>query len=202
MDEGERKGVVYAFDQAPGQLHRGRVVLGKRRTTRRNHAMRSLAFVTVGAAVLAAAVFAFGANAGPPWGPETPPFNLEVILRDVTGGHGFGHVKFRQPNDGDKIVYLDTWVRDLAPSHSYLLQRAVDTNLDGNCSGAAWLTLGKGLVPQAITTDDRGTGRENLFRDLAALPTGSQFDIHFRVIDTATLAPVLQSGCYRFTVSL
>jgi hypothetical protein len=93
-------------------------------------------------------------------------------------------------------------VRDLAPSHSYLLQRAVDTNLDGNCTGAAWLTLGKGLVPQAITTDDRGTGRENLFRDLAALPTSSQFDIHFRVIDTATLAPVLQSGCYRFTVSL
>jgi hypothetical protein len=167
-----------------------------------NHPVRSFAFVTVGVAALAASVFAFGAKAGPPWGPETPPFNLEVILRDVAGGPGFGHVKFRQPNDADKIVFLDTWVRDLAPNHSYQLQRAVDTVLDGNCTSTAWLTLGKGLVPQAITTDARGTGREDLFRNLAALPTGSQFDIHFRVIDAVTLAPVLQSDCYRFTVSL
>jgi hypothetical protein len=165
------------------------------------NAARSFPFVTVFAAA-AAALFAFGAKAEPSWGPETPPFNVEVILRDVSGGQGFGHVKFRQPNDADKIVYLDTWVRDLAPNHSYLLQRAVDTVLDGNCTSTAWLTLGKGLVPQAITTDDRGIGREDLFRDLAAVPTGSQFDIHFRVIDAVTSAPVLQSDCYRFTVSL
>jgi hypothetical protein len=167
-----------------------------------NRALRSFAVVTVGVAASAAPVFAFRANAEPSWGPEAPPFNLEVILRDVTGGRGFGHVKFRQPNDADKIVFLDTWVRDLAPNHRYLLQRAVDTILDGNCTSTAWLTLGKGLVPQAITTDDRGTGREDLFRDLAAVPTGSQFDIHFRVIDAVTFAPVLQSDCYRFTVSL
>ena len=164
-------------------------------------AARSFAFVTLVAA-LAASLFAFGAKAGRPWGPETPPFNLEVILRDVTGGQGFGHVEFRQPNDDTKIVFLDTWVRDLAPNHNYLLQRAVDTALDGNCTGTAWLTLGKGLVPQAITTDDRGTGREALFRDLAALPAGAQFDIHFRVIDAVTSARVLRSDCYRFTVSL
>ena len=47
------------------------------------------------------------------WGPETPPFNDEIILRDVTGAGGFGHVAFRQPKDADRIVYLDTWVRDL-----------------------------------------------------------------------------------------
>jgi hypothetical protein len=164
--------------------------------------MRSFAFVALGVAAMAAAVFAFRASAGPPWGPETPPFNLEVILRDVTGGPGFGHVKFRQPNDADKIVYLDTWVRDLAPNHSYLLQRAVDTTPDDNCTSAAWLTLGKGLVPQAITTDDRGTGREDLFRNLAAVATGTPFDIHFQVVDAMTLAPVLQSVCYQFTVSL
>jgi hypothetical protein len=140
--------------------------------------------------------------AGPPWGPETPPFNVEVILRDVSGGSGFGHVNFRQPNDADKIIYLDTWVRDLAPNHDYQLQRAVDTTLDGNCPPpAAWLTLGMGLTPQAITTDDRGTGRELLFRNVAAIPTGTQFDIHFQVIDATTGAPVLASGCYRFTVS-
>jgi hypothetical protein len=182
-------------------LRRGRVILGKRRTTRRNRFLRSFALVTVGVTGLATA-FPFGANAEPPWGPETPPFNLEVILRDISGGQGFGHVKFRQPNDADKIVYLDTWVRNLAANHSYLLERAVDTNLDGSCTSTAWLTLGEGLTPLAITTDDRGTGREDLFRDLAAVPTGTQFDIHFRVIDAVTLAPVLQSDCYRFTVSL
>jgi hypothetical protein len=58
------------------------------------------------------------------------------------------------------------------------------------------------LVREAreIATDDRGTGRADLFRSVAALPTGSQFDIHFQVIDAMTSAPVLQSGCYRYTV--
>jgi hypothetical protein len=31
---------------------------------------------------------------------------------------------------------------------------------------------------------------------------GSQFDIHSRVIDQATSAVVLESGCYTFTISL
>ena len=158
--------------------------------------VRSLAAVTLGIAALAAAFFASGAKAG----PETPPFNLEVILRDVGGGKGFGHVKFRQPNDGEKIVHLGTWVRDLAPNHSYTLQRAVDTSLDGECTSTAWLTLGKGNVSQAITTDGRGTGREDLFRSLAAAPTDSRFDIHFQLIDATSSAPVLRSDCYRFTV--
>src|SRR3954468_6957758 len=82
------------------------------------------------------------------WGPETPHFNLEVVLR----GDGFGLVKFRQPNDADKIVYLDTWVRDLAPNRSYYLERATDTTVDDNCTGTTWLRLGRGTVSQAITT--------------------------------------------------
>jgi len=120
----------------------------------------------------------------------------------VLRGDGFGLVKFRQPNDADKIVYLDTWVRDLAPNTSYLLQRAVDTNVDDDCTSTGWLTLGKGLQAQAITTDETGTGREQLFRNLAAFPVGSRFDIHFRVIDAATGAVVLTSGCYQYTISL
>ena len=98
-------------------------------------------------------------------------------------------------------MLLDTWVRDLAPNHSYRLQRAVDPILDGDCTSIAWLTLGSGLEAREIATDDRGTGRADLFRSVAALPTGSQFDIHFQVIDAMTSAPVLQSGCYRYTVS-
>jgi hypothetical protein len=56
-------------------------------------------------------------------------------------------------------------------------------------------------VPQAITTDDTGTGREELFRNLSTLPLGATFDIHFRVIDATTSAVVLESACYQYTVS-
>jgi hypothetical protein len=134
------------------------------------------------------------------WGPETPPFNNEIILHDVTGNGGFGHVKFRQPNDADRIVYLDTWVRDLQPNTNYRLQRATDANINNDCTGTNWLTLGMGAVPQSITTDSRGTGRAALFRNLAAFPVGSTFDIHFRVIDAGG-AVVLESGCYQFVVT-
>jgi hypothetical protein len=132
------------------------------------------------------------------WGPETPNFNLEVVLR----GQGFGLVTFRQPNDAALIINLDTWVRDLTPNTSYQLQRAADTTIDGTCTSTAWLTLGKGLTPATIDTDERGTGRAELFRSVAAFPVGSAFDIHFQVVDAATGAVVLHSDCYRFTISL
>jgi hypothetical protein len=131
------------------------------------------------------------------WGPETPNFNLEVILR----GDGFGLVKFRQPNDDALIINLDTRVRGLEPNTAYVLQRAADTNLDGICSSTSWLTLGKGLVPQTITTDDRGSGEESLFRNVGALGVGATFDISFRVVKVATSAVVLTSDCYRYTIS-
>ena len=134
------------------------------------------------------------------WGPETPPFNNEIMLRDVTGNGGFGHVKFRQPNDADRIVYLDTWVRDLQPNTGYQLQRATDANVNDDCTGTNWLTLGMGAVPQSITTDSRGTGQAALFRNLAAFAVGSTFDIHFRVIDAGG-AVVLESSCYQFVVT-
>jgi hypothetical protein len=160
--------------------------------------VRSRLLVTASAvAVLAAGSLAVAAAAGPPWGPETPHFNLEVILRPSAGASGFGHVKFRQPNDADKIVYLGTWVRDLAPNHEYLLERAVDSPnvVDGNCTSSTWLTLG------TISTDDRGTGFAALSRNLPSA-AGTSFDIHFHVIDAGTRAAVLESACYQFTVSL
>jgi len=131
------------------------------------------------------------------WGPENPQFNLQVVLR----GQGFGLVKFRQPNDDELVIHLDTWVRDLSPNTSYQLQRAVDTNVDGNCTSTGWLTLGKGTTPQDIVTDGNGTDREDLFRSVAAFPVGAPFDIHFRVIEAATGAEVLASNCYQFRIS-
>jgi hypothetical protein len=161
------------------------------------------AVVALTTVAVVTAITARADSVGPPWGPATPNFNLEVILRPVPGGpdNGFGLVKFRQPKDAVKIVNLDVWVRDLAPNNSYNLQRATDSNVNDDCTGTNWLTLGQGTVPQAITTDATGTGRANLFRNLAAFPLGTQFDIHFRVIDTVTGAVVLESACYQFTVS-
>lgn len=141
-------------------------------------------------------------------------YNLNVILRGVTHNgdqredgdgdrnedHTLGHIKFRQDKDTPKIVSLDVWVRGLEPNHSYQLQRAVDTNLDGNCTGTAWLTLGKGLTPQSIVTDSKGMGQEDLWRDVSSVPSGSTFDIHFQVIDELTSAVVLTSDCYQYTV--
>jgi hypothetical protein len=132
-----------------------------------------------------------------------PNANLEVILRPVAGAPdgSFGLVKFRQPKDADKIVYLDVWVRDLAANRSYNLQRATDTTVNDECTGANWLTLGRGLDPQAITTDEKGTGRADLFRNLSTIPLGTKFDIQFRVIDAVTSAVILESACYQYTVS-
>jgi hypothetical protein len=157
--------------------------------------MRQALFTIALATVLAGAISAPSRVSA----EESPPFNLEAILRSGSGS-GFGLVRFRQPVDAAQIVYLDTWVRGLASDRSYLLQRAVDTTLDGACTSSGWLTLGRGLDPQAITTNDDGSGRAALWRSLAALQAGMRFDIHFRVIDAATLDPVLHSGCYRFTV--
>jgi hypothetical protein len=128
-----------------------------------------------------------------------PHFNLNVVLR---GEEGSGSIKFRQPKpDGTThMVNLDVKVRHLAPNTSYLLQRAVDVTLDGNCTSTAWLTLGKGLVPQSIMTNARGKGSEQLFRIFAAASVGSTFDIHFRVIRQDNSAVVLTSKCYRFTI--
>ena len=138
-----------------------------------------------------------GADAASP-NAEQPPFNLEVLLR----GDGFGLVKFRQEQDPTQsIVTLDTFVRDLAPNTSYSLQRAVDVALDGVCTNTSgWLTLGEGLTPQPIVTDNTGTARADLWRNLSAFAPGSAFDINFRVIENGTGAVVLQSECYRFVV--
>ena len=131
---------------------------------------------------------------------NNPTFNLEVILRGEDGR--LGHIKFRQDVDPSKIIVLDTWVRDLEPNHQYLLQRAVDAAnvVDGDCTSTGWLTLGKGLTPQSILTDDNGTGSEELWRDVSTAASGTAFDIHFRVVDATTMTVVLTSNCYQYVV--
>src|ERR1700736_3968403 len=125
----------------------------------------------------------------------TPPFDINVTLNSVVetkeiGSQASGFVKFRQNADTARIIDLDTWVTGLVPKHSYFLQRAVNPITDPDCTSTAWLTLGLGLVTQAIHTDANGDGHEDLFRDVTALARGTQFRIHFQIVDSATLTPV------------
>jgi hypothetical protein len=131
-----------------------------------------------------------------------PDRQLEAILGPTASepAEGFGLVKFRQPKDEQAVVYLDVWVRDLLPSHTYNVERAVDTTQDDACSGSNW----KMPVLGTITTDVTGTGRATLTRPLPPTAIGTHFDIHFRIVDLGVGpdAAVLQSGCYQFTGTL
>jgi hypothetical protein len=174
---------------------RGPATLERGRTRRRFTLLAVIAVLTV---VPAAAARADAVAHHP--GSER---NFVALLHPVSGGpaHAFGVVLFRQPHDAENFVFLDVWTLGLAPSHSYSLQRATDATVDGDCQGTNWLTLGRGVDPQVIETNEVGFGRANLFRDLGILPDGTRFDIQFRVIDSVTQGTVLVSSCHQFTVS-
>lgn len=132
-------------------------------------------------------------------------FDLDVTfhtenLKDQSN-KGFGFLKFRQDPDTARIITLDTYIFNLLPNHSYLLQRAANPFSDTTtCTNASWLTLGKGLVAQDIATDSKGDGHETLFRDVTGIARGTAFHIDFQIVDAATLAPALSSDCYEYIV--
>jgi hypothetical protein len=134
--------------------------------------------------------------------PTDQPYDLDVKL--FSAGKDFnasGFVKFRQDPDTARIIDLNTRVSGLSPDHAYQLQRAVNPIADSTaCSSTAWLTLGLGLSPMSIHTDAHGFGQADLWRAVTAIPRGTQFHIHFQVVDSLTLAPVLASDCYNYTV--
>ena len=153
---------------------------------------------TVFGVILVSAFFSCKKDSNPAIGP----YNLDVILQSQ--GKNFassGFIKFRQDAGVPLTITLDTWVINLEPNHSYLLQRAVNpiTDVTG-CSSTAWLTLGKGLQPQAIHTDGHGAGEADLFRNVPASVEATSYHIHFQVVDSASLTPVLMSGCYDYTI--
>jgi hypothetical protein len=112
-----------------------------------------------------------------------------------------GLIKFRQNPDTARIATLDTYVIHLEPNHSYLLQRAVNPIADTTgCSSTAWLTLGLGSQPLALHTNSAGDGHAEFWRALTAIARGTSFHIHFQIVDSITLAPVLISDCHDFTV--
>jgi len=123
---------------------------------------------------------------------------VPVDLKNMTYASGF--IKFRQDPDTNRIITLDTYIVNLLPNHDYLLQRAVNPITDAGCTSTSWLTLGLGLVAQSIHTDAKGNGHETLFRDITAIARGTEFRIHFQIIDATTLNPVLNSDCEQYTV--
>lgn len=133
--------------------------------------------------------------------PEKDPYNLDVVLSSTDKNIGSsGFIKFRQDPDTARIIELDTRVTRLDPNRSYLLQRAVNPVTDANCTSTTWLTLGKGLQAQAIHTNPGGNGSENLWRNVTSIARGTSFRIHFQVVDSISLVPVLTSECYTYTV--
>jgi hypothetical protein len=173
----------------------------ERATLRQGEAMRLVKLLAV-VAVLTV-LPATAARADTVAGHSGSGRNFVAVLRPVSGvpAHPFGVVLFRQPHDAEKVAFLDVWTLGLAPNHNYSLQRATDPIVDDECQGTNWLTLGRGLEPRAIETNALGFGRAHLFRDLATVPDGTQFDIQFRVIDSVTQNVVLMSSCHQYTVS-
>jgi len=163
--------------------------------------MRQFKLLAVFAALTRVLAAAAGADTvAHPSGSER---NFVALLRPVSGApaNALGLVLFRQPHDAEKVAFLDAWALGLVPDHSYSLQRATDSIVDDTCTGTNWLTLGRGVEPQAIETNQRGFGRAHLSRDLRGFPDGTRFDIQFRVIDAVTQDVLLMSSCHQFTVS-
>jgi len=129
-----------------------------------------------------------------------PLYDLDVKLK-CEGKDDAGFIEFRQNPDTARIITLDTWVTNMLPNHSYLLQRAVNPIADiTGCSSNAWLTLGEGLQSKSIVTDAHGNGNAKLWRNITAIARGTAFHIRFRVLDEATLATALTSDCFDYTV--
>jgi hypothetical protein len=133
--------------------------------------------------------------------PLNPLYDLDVRLQSDSKDGGDGFIKYRQNPDTARVITLDTRVTHLLSNHSYLLQRAVNPIADiTGCSSNAWLTLGEGLQPKSLVTNTHGDGSAKLWRDITGIPRGTAFHIRFRIVDEATLAPVLTSDCFDYTV--
>ncbi len=124
----------------------------------------------------------------------------------ILNGLGWGRVQFRQPEDGDAKLFFITWLRELKPGTTYLLQQAIDPVADGVCTGgvdpAEWVTLGTGTKPYRITINDMGSFHGPLRRTLPRRLVGTTFDSHLRLIAEASGAVVQVSGCFQFKVNL
>ncbi|HEY7684181.1 MAG TPA: hypothetical protein VH879_16170 [Gemmatimonadales bacterium] len=110
----------------------------------------------------------------------------------------FPLLRIERPEATDATVSGDVKLRHLTPFAHYLLQWASDEAPDHACTGTTWVTVGPGVVLEAIPVDADGNGRQTLTEDIPTIPPGTVVDIQFRVIDSTTAAIALVSRCRQF----
>jgi hypothetical protein len=141
-------------------------------------------FAVAGFAAVIVAVFA---------GFATAESGTQSQLTAISG-QGTGHVLV-SPTAEDKpqfAVEIETNVRDMLPNSTFTVQRRVDLNPDGVCTGTTWLTNGP------ITTSEGGAGAQHFFVERGApFVSGVSFDVQFRVTGNGT---ELRSDCLTVTV--
>jgi hypothetical protein len=89
-------------------------------------------------------------------------------------------------------------VHHAAPDTTFAVQRRVDFNPDGACTGMIWLDL-PGSPPPALVTSAGGAGALHFEISRGApLTDGTRFDVQWRL--TGSDGSVLQSSCLTVTV--
>jgi len=141
-------------------------------------------FVIAGFAVAVAAAFVGLARAEP--GTRS---QLTAI-----SGQGTGYVLV-SPTAKDRPTFdvqVEVNVNGMLPDSTFVVQRRVDLNADGVCTGTTWLTNGP------ITTSSGGAGAEHFEVERGApFLSGVSFDVQFHVIGNGT---ELVSECFTVTV--
>jgi hypothetical protein len=109
-------------------------------------------------------------------------------------GQGSGQVLV-SPTAKDRPTFdvqVEVEVNQMLPDSTFIVQRRVDLNPDGVCTGSTWLTNGP------ITTSAGGAGAEHFEVERGApFVSGVSFDVQFRVIGQGT---ELVSDCFTVTV--
>ena len=142
---------------------------------------------------LAAATLAGGALAEP---------GTHSDLTAITG-QGMGIVEVAPTADdfagpGTFDVQGTVHVHGTLPNTVFTVQRRVDLNPNGVCTGATWLNL-PGTPTPVLTTSDGGAGALH-FEIARGAPflDGVSFDVQWRLVGTD--GSILQSDCFTVTV--
>jgi len=114
-------------------------------------------------------------------------------------GQGSGHVSVEPTaqNPGSVNNQVTVSVDGMTPNATFRVQRAIDHHPDGVCTGVSSPPPEGWVTDATITTSQGGAGAVHYAVHKADVPSGTQIDIIFRVIDNGT---ELRSHCMTFTV--
>ena len=158
---------------APARIAAGAASTGRARTR----------LALAGIAVALVAAFAGLAQAEP---------GTQSVLVAVSG-QGTGYVLV-SPTAKDKPTFaaeVEVNVRGMLPNSTFTVERRLDLNPDGVCTGTTWFPAGD------ITTSQGGAGTLH-FPVERPLASGTRFDVQLHVTDNVSTE--LQSDCLTVTV--